>query len=147
MRSGQCAHDLLPAPHRYHGRTHYARKYCRHSSAATGKVAGGVAGAVVGSKVLGGGLLGAAAGAVGGVVAGGAIDRSMTARQPLLLPLDAERARSCPLTLQHDRMIVGRGSALYALAAVVVVQICARLCLAERLRRGRSPVRAMWSSG
>jgi hypothetical protein len=40
-----------------------------------------VAGAVIGSKVLGGGLLGAAAGAVGGVVAGGAIDRSMTARQ------------------------------------------------------------------
>jgi hypothetical protein len=67
--------------HRYHGRTRYARKYCRHSSAATGKVAGGVAGAVIGSKVLGGGLLGAAAGAVGGVVAGGAIDRSLTARQ------------------------------------------------------------------
>ena len=70
-----------PHKHRYHGSTHYARKYCRHSSAATGKVAGGVAGAVIGSKVLGGGLLGAAAGAVGGVVAGGAIDRSMTARQ------------------------------------------------------------------
>ena len=70
-----------PHKHSYHGRTRYARKYCRHSSAATGKVAGGVAGAVIGSKVLGGGLLGAAAGAVGGVVAGGAIDRSMTARQ------------------------------------------------------------------
>ena len=30
-----------PHKHRYHGRTHYARKYCRHSSAATGKVATG----------------------------------------------------------------------------------------------------------
>ena len=69
-----------PHKHRYKGKTHYARKYCRHSSAATGKVVGGVTGAVVGSKVLGGGLLGAAAGAVGGVVAGGAVDRSMTAR-------------------------------------------------------------------
>ena len=70
-----------PHKHRYHGRTYYARKYCRHSSAATGKVVGGVTGAVVGAKVLGGGLLGAAAGAVGGVVAGGAIDRSMTAKR------------------------------------------------------------------
>lgn len=67
--------------HRYHSRTYYSYKYCRHSSAATGKVVGGVTGAVVGSKVLGGGLLGAAAGAVGGVVAGGAIDRSMTAHR------------------------------------------------------------------
>jgi hypothetical protein len=67
--------------HRYHSSTRYYYKYCRHSSAATGKVAGGVAGAVIGSKVIGGGLLGAAAGAVGGVVAGGAIDRTLTARQ------------------------------------------------------------------
>ena len=59
--------------HRYKGRTHVARKYCRRSSAATGKVVGGVTGAVVGAKVLGGGLLGAAAGAVGGVVAGGGV--------------------------------------------------------------------------
>jgi hypothetical protein len=64
--------------HHYRGRTHYARKYCRYSSGATGLVAGGVGGAVVGSKVLGGGLLGVAAGAVGGAVAGRAIDRSMT---------------------------------------------------------------------
>jgi hypothetical protein len=70
-----------PHKHRYHGRTHYARKYCRYSSGATGLVAGGVGGAVIGSKVLGGGLLGAAAGAVGGAVAGRAIDRSMTSRQ------------------------------------------------------------------
>ena len=67
--------------HRYKGRTHYARKYCRHSSAATGKVVGGVTGAVVGSKVLGGGLLGAAAGAVGGVVAGGAVDRTLSQKR------------------------------------------------------------------
>lgn len=67
--------------HRLKGRTHYARKYCRRSSAATGKVVGGVTGAVVGAKVLGGGLLGAAAGAVGGVVAGGAVDRSLTAKR------------------------------------------------------------------
>jgi len=66
--------------HRYKGSTHYARKYCRHSSAATGKVVGGVTGAVVGAKVLGGGLLGAAAGAVGGVVAGGAVDRTVSAK-------------------------------------------------------------------
>ena len=64
--------------HHSRGRTHYARKYCRYSSGATGLVAGGVGGAVVGSKVLGGGLLGVAAGAVGGAVAGRAIDRSMT---------------------------------------------------------------------
>jgi uncharacterized protein YcfJ len=68
-----------PHHHIYHGRTHYAHKYCRHSPATTGKVVGGVTGAVVGSKVLGGGILGAAAGAVGGVVAGGAIDRASTA--------------------------------------------------------------------
>ena len=67
--------------HQLKGRTHYARKYCRRSSAATGKVVGGVTGAVVGSKVLGGGLLGAAAGAVGGVVAGGAVDRSLSANR------------------------------------------------------------------
>ena len=67
--------------HRYKGRTHVARRYCRRSSAATGKVVGGVTGAVVGAKVLGGGLLGAAAGAVGGVVAGGAVDRSLSARR------------------------------------------------------------------
>ena len=67
--------------HRYSGRTHYARRYCRYSSGATGLVAGGVTGAVVGSKVIGGGILGAAAGAVGGAVAGRAIDRSATARQ------------------------------------------------------------------
>ena len=67
--------------HHYRGHTHYARKYCRYSSGATGLVAGGVGGAVVGSKVLGGGLLGVAAGAVGGAVAGRAIDRSMTARR------------------------------------------------------------------
>jgi uncharacterized membrane protein len=67
--------------HHYKGHTHYARKYCRYSSGATGLVAGGVGGAVVGSKVLGGGLLGVAAGAVGGAVAGRAIDRRMTARQ------------------------------------------------------------------
>jgi hypothetical protein len=76
------AHSTYYAHHHtYKGKTHYARKYCRHSSAATGKVAGGVAGAVVGSKVLGGGLLGAAAGAVGGVVAGGAIDRTVSAKR------------------------------------------------------------------
>ena len=39
--------------HRYKGRTHYARKYCRYSSGTTGLVAGGVGGAVVGSKVIG----------------------------------------------------------------------------------------------
>lgn len=70
-----------PHKHRYHGRTRYARKYCRYSRGTTGLVAGGVGGAVIGSKVLGGGLLGAAAGAVGGAVAGRAIDRSTTARQ------------------------------------------------------------------
>ena len=70
-----------PHRHVYHGRVHYARKYCRYSSGATGLVAGGVGGAVVGSKVLGGGILGVAAGAVGGAVAGRAIDRSMTARR------------------------------------------------------------------
>ena len=67
--------------HRYKGRTHYARKYCRRSAGTTGLVAGGVGGAVVGSKVIGGGLLGVAAGAVGGAVAGRAIDRSMTERR------------------------------------------------------------------
>jgi hypothetical protein len=67
--------------HTYHGRTHYAHKYCRYSSGTTGLVAGGVGGAVVGSKILGGGILGAAAGAVGGAVAGRAIDRSATAHQ------------------------------------------------------------------
>ena len=67
--------------HKYKGRTHYARKYCRRSSGSTGLVAGGVTGAVVGSKVIGGGILGAAAGAVGGAVAGRAIDRSMTAHR------------------------------------------------------------------
>ena len=67
--------------HRYKGRTHYARKYCRYSSGTTGLVAGGVAGGVVGSKVIGGGVLGVAAGAVGGAVAGRAIDRSTTERR------------------------------------------------------------------
>ncbi|HEX8842653.1 MAG TPA: hypothetical protein VF757_10195 [Sphingomicrobium sp.] len=67
--------------HHYRGHTHYARKYCRYSSGATGLVAGGVGGAVVGSKVLGGGLLGVAAGAVGGALAGRAVDRSMTANR------------------------------------------------------------------
>lgn len=67
--------------HRYKGKTHYARKYCRRSRGTTGLVAGGVGGAVVGSKVLGGGILGAAAGAVGGAVAGRAIDRTITAKQ------------------------------------------------------------------
>ena len=67
--------------HTYHGRTHYAHKYCRYSSGTTDLVAGGVGGAVVGSKILGGGILGAAAGAVGGAVAGRAIDRSATAHQ------------------------------------------------------------------
>jgi hypothetical protein len=70
-----------PHKHRYHGKTHYARKVCRYSKGTTGLVGGAVGGAVVGSKVLGGGLLGAAAGAVGGAVAGRAIDRSITARQ------------------------------------------------------------------
>lgn len=67
--------------HRYKGRTHYARKYCRRSAGTTGLVAGGVTGAVVGSKVIGGGILGAAAGAVGGAVAGRAVDRSVTERR------------------------------------------------------------------
>lgn len=67
--------------HHYKGRTHYARKYCRRSSGATGLVAGGVGGAVVGSKVIGGGLLGVAAGAVGGAIAGRAVDRTMTANR------------------------------------------------------------------
>lgn len=66
--------------HRYKGRTHYARKYCRYSSGTTGLVAGGVGGAVVGSKVLGG-PVGAIAGAVGGAFAGRAIDRSSTSRR------------------------------------------------------------------
>src|SRR3954447_11476193 len=66
--------------HRYKGRTHYARKYCRYSSGTTGLVAGGVGGAVVGSKVLGG-PVGAIAGAVGGAFAGRAIDRTSTARR------------------------------------------------------------------
>jgi hypothetical protein len=35
--------------HKYKGRTHYARKYCRRSPATTGKGVGGVTGAVVGS--------------------------------------------------------------------------------------------------
>lgn len=70
-----------PHKHRYHGKVHYARKYCRHSSATTGKVVGGVAGAVAGPSIIGHGLLGAAVGAVGGVVAGGAIDRSVTAKR------------------------------------------------------------------
>ena len=67
--------------HKYKGRTHYARKYCRRSNGTTGLVAGGVTGAVVGSKVIGGGLLGVAAGAVGGAVAGRAVDRSITANR------------------------------------------------------------------
>jgi uncharacterized protein YcfJ len=70
-----------PHKHRYHGRVHYARKYCRRSSATTGTVVGGVGGALVGRSLLGHGLLGTAAGAVGGAVAGGAIDRSMTAHR------------------------------------------------------------------
>ena len=67
--------------HHYYGRTYYARKYCRHSSATTGAVAGGVGGAVLGSQVLGHGLLGIGAGAVAGVVAGKAVDRTLTARR------------------------------------------------------------------
>jgi uncharacterized protein YcfJ len=67
--------------HRYHGRTHYAHRYCRYSRGTTGLVAGGVGGALVGRSILGHGLLGTAAGAVGGAVAGRAIDRSMTARR------------------------------------------------------------------
>ena len=67
--------------HRYHGRTHYAHRYCRYSSGTTGLVAGGVGGALVGRSVLGHGLLGTAAGAVGGAVAGRAVDRSMTAHR------------------------------------------------------------------
>ena len=70
-----------PHHHRYHGRTHYAHRYCRYSRGTTGLVAGGVGGALVGRSVLGHGLLGTAAGAVGGAVAGRAIDRSMTARR------------------------------------------------------------------
>jgi uncharacterized protein YcfJ len=73
--------DARHRRHHYYSRTHYYYKYCRHSSATTGKVVGGVTGALVGHSLLGHGLLGTAAGAVGGVVAGGAIDRSMTARQ------------------------------------------------------------------
>ncbi len=111
------AHTTSTATASYHGRTHYAHKYCRHSPATTGKVAGGVAGAVVGSKVLGGGLLGAAAGAVGGVVAGGAIDRSMTAHQRCYYPLTPRRA-VVPAYAQHDRMTRPR-ERFYALAAVV----------------------------
>jgi uncharacterized protein YcfJ len=67
--------------HHYYGRTYYAHKVCRRSSATTGTVVGGVAGAVAGPSIIGHGLLGAAAGAVGGAVAGGAIDRSMTAHR------------------------------------------------------------------
>jgi len=78
MTPAQAHTTYYPHHHTYKGKTRYARKYCRHSSATTGKVAGGVAGAVIGSKVLGGGLLGAAAGAVGGVVAGGAVDRTLS---------------------------------------------------------------------
>ena len=70
-----------PHHHRYHGKTHYARKYCRYSNGTTGLVAGGVGGALVGRSVLGHGLLGTAAGAVGGAVAGRAVDRSMTERR------------------------------------------------------------------
>ena len=81
VTSAQAHSSYYYHTHQLKGRTHYARKYCRRSSAATGKVVGGVAGAVVGSKVLGGGLLGAAAGAVGGVVAGGAVDRSLSANR------------------------------------------------------------------
>ena len=65
--------------HRYHGRTHYAHRYCRYSSGTTGLVAGGVGGALVGHSVLGHGALGTIGGAVGGAFAGRAIDRSMTA--------------------------------------------------------------------
>lgn len=67
--------------HRLHGRTHYARKYCRYSSGTTGLVAGGVGGALVGRKVIGKGILGTGAGIVGGALAGRAIDRSMTANR------------------------------------------------------------------
>jgi uncharacterized protein YcfJ len=67
--------------HRYHGRTHYAHRYCRRSSGTTGLVAGGVGGALVGRGVLGHGVLGTVGGAVGGAVAGRAIDRSMTAHR------------------------------------------------------------------
>jgi len=66
--------------HRYKGRTHYARKYCRYSSGTTGLVAGGVGGAVVGSKVIGG-PVGLIAGAVGGAVAGRAVDRASTSHR------------------------------------------------------------------
>lgn len=67
--------------HRYHGKTHYAHRYCRYSSGTTGLVAGGVGGAVVGGKVIGHGVLGPVVGAVGGAVAGRAVDRSMTSRR------------------------------------------------------------------
>lgn len=70
-----------PHHHTYHGKTHYARKYCRRSNGTTGLVAGGVGGALVGRSVLGHGLLGTAAGAVGGAVAGRAVDRSITERR------------------------------------------------------------------
>src|SRR3982751_6557174 len=76
------AHSTYYAhPPRYHGRTYYARKYCRRSSATTGTLVGGVAGAVAGPSIIGHGLLGVVGGAVGGAVAGGAIDRSMTAHR------------------------------------------------------------------
>lgn len=67
--------------HHYSGRTTYARKYCRRSSATTGAVAGGVGGAVAGSQLLHHGLLGIGAGAIAGVVAGKAIDRTLTAKR------------------------------------------------------------------
>lgn len=67
--------------HKYKGRTHYARKYCRRSNGTTGLVAGGVAGALVGHSVLGHGVLGTVGGAVGGAVAGRAIDRSVSAKR------------------------------------------------------------------
>jgi hypothetical protein len=70
-----------PHHHTYHGKTHYAHKYCRRSNGTTGLVAGGVGGAVVGRSVLGHGLLGTAGGVVGGALAGRAIDRSMTAHR------------------------------------------------------------------
>jgi outer membrane lipoprotein SlyB len=67
--------------HRYHGKTHYAHRYCRRSSGTTGLVAGGVGGALVGRSVLGHGVLGTVGGAVGGALAGRAVDRSLTAHR------------------------------------------------------------------
>ncbi|RST32308.1 hypothetical protein HMF7854_14535 [Sphingomonas ginkgonis] len=73
------------ARHRRHGyysyssRTHYVRKYCRHSSGTTGLIAGGAAGALLGRGLIGGGLAGTLVGAAGGALAGRAIDRSATA--------------------------------------------------------------------